>query len=63
MSGPGPGETHRACITITGPKTRQQIKDCMAEIKAILVRCGGDLTQENLRDPVEMDKQTSSGKK
>ena len=59
MSGPGPGQTHRVCISIKGPKTKKQIKDCMAEIKAILDRCGGDLTQENVRDPV---KKTKAGK-
>lgn len=54
MSGPGPGETHRACITITGPQSEEKIKQCMNEVRAILARCGGTLTQENLRDPMTM---------
>ena len=54
MSGPGPGETHRACIVIRGPKTTKEIKECMNEIKAILRKCGGELTQENVRDPATL---------
>lgn len=54
MSGPGPGETHRACITIVGPKTKEEIKQCMNEIRQILARCGGELSQENLRDPMTL---------
>lgn len=54
MSPPGPGETHRACISIRGPKNREQIKECMDEIREILRKCGGTLRQENLRDPLSM---------
>jgi len=54
MSGPGPGENHRACIVIHGPKTTAEIKQCMNEIRAILARCGGELVQENVRDPMKI---------
>jgi hypothetical protein len=59
MSGPGPGQTHRACIEIKGPMTTQQIKECMGQIKAILSQCGGHLTQENVRDPLAGSKSRS----
>lgn len=52
MSGPGPGETHQACISIRGPKDKKQIKECMNEIRAILRKCGGTLSQENVRNPL-----------
>lgn len=60
MSGPGPGETHRACIIITGPKTKEEIKQCMNEIREILRQCGGRLSQENVRDPMTLGQRKKS---
>jgi hypothetical protein len=44
------------CISIVGPQDTAKIKECMNEIREILRKCGGTLTQENVVDPLAVQR-------
>ena len=46
MSVTGPGETHRAVIDIDGPKTAEEIQECMEMIRQVLRICGGSIESQ-----------------
>jgi hypothetical protein len=50
-------------ISIRGPKSTAQIKHCMAELRAVVKKCRGTMTQENVRNPIRRTKKSRRRKR